>query len=246
MASNTVILTGQGNYTTWLRSLKSSAWLENVWDLITGTEEIMAEPKLPAMPDLHATRRNATGEELDTEVADAAVEHVRRHHELSCLIYEDGLDDYYKQRDRVVLANTLIWKSLDNWIFDSIPSGFDPNVTFDRIKEEYKPTKARILHDAHKRLAALKLWHCDGMINFIYQADCLRRDITDEGDTYSDSQFAFKIMSSLGRGYEGLLKTWQFELDRPNAPVPTLENLRPRLLAEELTIKTRKRGGRSS
>lgn len=40
-----------------------------------------------------------------------------------------------------------------------------------------------------------------------------------------DTQFAFKIIHSLGRGYEEFVEVCEEGLDRPDAPVPTSETV---------------------
>lgn len=225
MASDIVILTGQGNYTTWLRSLKSSANAEGVWDLISGTEEIKALPKRPIGPDISAICDNAEWEGLDDAAITEAIKDLGREWECTCEIYELEVAEYDSQRKRVVAANFLILNSASDLVRRNIHNSSEPHTTYRRIKEVYKPTKARILRDSHKQLADLKLWRCDDVPDFINKAKSLRQDIIDEGDTYSDSQFAFKIIHSLGRGYERFVDICEEELDRPDAPVPTSETV---------------------
>ncbi|KAG9512183.1 hypothetical protein KCU93_g10402, partial [Aureobasidium melanogenum] len=251
--SHVETLTGQTNFVRWHRDLKAVANTKNLWNLISGAEEVLQRPTRPVKPvpatiPLGPTTRSksakaATASGTDTPddskegvtlatLSSEAYKEAVEDYKISISEYRLDLEQFEKQDARLRLAKGLLSMSVDPAIRTQISEIDDPSEAFEEIKSVCQMTDARALGIALSKMEELRFTKNDTVSSFLNNVILLQSDINELQGSYSDVQVIAKVVRSLPQSYSGFVNHWHM-LAGTGALPNTIKELHSQLLSAE-------------
>ncbi|KAF4990463.1 hypothetical protein FGRMN_8456 [Fusarium graminum] len=250
-------LYGKTNYLEWRRYFDRTAKAHDLWDLLTGTEPVLREPKeeqyvayFPQTYEAPKTRNNSITSEATSSKKNKEKE---KEEELltidtqkSLFLWQAAYRRWERQKDKVRMARTLISKSVVSSIAYEVEDISSPHAQVSHIKDTYGVSNEFARSLILEQVASLKLAQCDSMSDYINQHRDLKNDLKRAGQSYSDSQMATNLINGLPKSFGDFVRLWDFHRSQTIGSEPDIHFLIDRLLHEELNQSISKKNKNSS
>ncbi|KAG9511488.1 hypothetical protein KCV07_g10138, partial [Aureobasidium melanogenum] len=236
--SNFTILTGQDNFSSWLRDITSVAYTKNLWDLLNGTEDVLKKPTRPVRPNfskLIITR----SKDSDSDAQNAqktAIDQLTSDYNFEVTEYKMDLAEWEKQDTRVRQAKGLLLSTIHSAIRCQVADSKSPSEALTEVKALCQMTDAQALTFLYTKINQLSFGDKTTVSDFINKLRQYQKDIQDLKGEYSDEQIISKILISLPEKYKDFKHYWSILAGTAAMP-STVKDLWSRLLGFEATLK---------
>lgn len=239
-------LYGKTNYLEWRRHFDRAAKAHDLWDIMTGVEKVLGEPKEESYvtyfpqqnepPKTRAASAKDDKEESKNKPSAPIIDTQR-----SLFLWQAAYRRWERQKDKVKMARMLISKSVVSSIAYEVEDIREPNLQAVYIKEHYGVSDEYARGVILEQMASLKLYQCDSMSDYINQHRDLKTDLLRLKQPYSNSQMATNIINGLPKSFGEFIRLWEFHRSQHIGSEPDINFLIDRLLQEDMTQSTNKK-----
>lgn len=238
------ILTGQGNYTAWMRDLKLAAEGKDVWILISpesfkedDCETIHTKPTKPEKPNpaRFAAPRNSTPEAIAElrVLATTANDDYRN----DVTDYRLLVSEYEDQQKRLREARSLLQTTVTPAIRDSVSSKPIAAEMLKEIKKLCKMTDGQAQQLCYQKLDNVKYSDFSSVSDCINTITTYQQELKSINGNYGDEQVISKVISILPEPFNEFTRYWNMLSGSTGLP-RDIQTLHQHLLGEEARLNS--------
>jgi hypothetical protein len=232
------ILTGQGDFTKWMRDLKLVAESKDVWILINpesvaeaDRETIHPKPTRPTKPD--ATQFEAPRGSTPEIVAGLKEEFKTRNgiYQNDVTDYRLDVTDYDDQQKRLREARSLLLSTITPAIRDSVSDKVLASEVLTSIKALCKLTDGQAQQYCYQKLDNIKYTDFNSVSDCINTITTYQQELRSLNGEYGDEQVISKVISILPDHYKDFIRYWNM-LSGTTALARDIQTLHTNLLGQ--------------